>query len=64
MQINSLNKKSFFRSKGGVGNVKFPLLSDKGGVIAKNFGCYNLTDGVAFRGLYIVDNKMKIRHVR
>ena len=55
---------TLFRSQGGVGRVKIPLLADKGGNIAKSFGCFNMSEGVAFRGLYIVDNKMKIRHVR
>ena len=52
------------RSQGGVGNVKIALMSDKGGGIARSFGCFNITEGVAFRGLYIVDKKMKIRHIR
>ena len=51
------------RSQGGVGKIKIPLLSDKGGVIAKAFGCLKLDDGVAFRGLYIIDKKGKIRHI-
>ena len=52
------------RSRGGVGNIKIPLLSDKGGNIARSFGCLNKAQGVAFRGLYIMDKKMKIRHMR
>ena len=52
------------RSRGGVGNIKIPLLSDKGGNIARSFGCLNKVQGVAFRGLYIMDKKMKIRHMR
>ena len=52
------------RSQGGVGSVKIPLLADKGGHIARAFGCFNEAEGVAFRGLYIVDKKMKIRHIR
>ena len=52
------------RSQGGVGKVKIPLMTDKGGAMARSFGCYNLAEGVAFRGLYIVDKKGKIRHTR
>ena len=44
--------------------MKIALMSDKGGGMARNFGCYNIDEGVAFRGLYIVDKKMKIRHIR
>ena len=33
------------RSLGGVGKVKIPLLSDKGGNIARSFGCLNLSQG-------------------
>ena len=51
------------RSQGGVGNIKIPLLSDKGGVIAKAFGCLKLDEGVAFRALYIMDKKRVIRHI-
>jgi len=51
------------RSQGGVGNIKIPLLSDKGGAIAKAFGCLDADAGVAFRGLYIMDKKGKVRHV-
>ena len=47
-----------------MGNVKIPLVSDKGGAMARSFGCYNPVEGVAFRGLYIVDKKGKIRHTR
>ena len=39
-------------------------MSDKGGNMARSFGCYNLAEGVAFRGLYIVDKKGKVRHTR
>ena len=51
------------RSQGGVGKIKIPLLSDKGGSIAKAFGCFKMDDGVAFRGLYIIDKKGKVRHL-
>ena len=36
---------SLSRSLGGVGKVKIPLLSDKGGNIARSFGCLNLSQG-------------------
>ena len=36
---------SLWRSLGGVGKIKIPLLSDKGGHIARSFGCLNLSQG-------------------
>ena len=44
------------RSQGGVGKIKISLLSDKGGAIAKAFGCLKLDNGV-------IDKKGKIRHI-
>ncbi|OQV14351.1 putative Peroxiredoxin-4 [Hypsibius exemplaris] len=43
--------------KGGVGNVKIPLLSDATRQISKDYGVYDEDLGFAIRGLFIVDPK-------
>jgi len=50
------------RSSGGVGKIKIPLLADTSGEIAKSFGCLKSDEGIAFRGLYIIDDKKTLRH--
>ena len=37
------------RKQGGLGDMKIPLLSDKTGEIARAYGVYKDSDGVAFR---------------
>jgi len=51
------------RNKGGLGKINIPLLSDKNHSIATNYGCYKPDDGVAFRGLYIIDGKGILRQI-
>jgi len=40
---------------GGVGPLRFPLASDVGGAVARDYGVYLETERVATRGLFIVD---------
>jgi alkyl hydroperoxide reductase subunit AhpC len=42
-------------SKGGLGGLNFPLASDEDGSVARAFGVYREGQGVAVRGLFIVD---------
>lgn len=48
-------------NKGGIEGVQYGLLSDIGGKIAKSYGVLN-EDGVALRGLFLIDQKGIIRH--
>lgn len=49
------------RSEGGIGNVNFPILADLNKTIAKDYEV--LTDeGVALRGLFLIDDKNVIQH--
>lgn len=48
-------------NKGGIGNVKFPLVADIKKTISSDFGV--LFDGsVALRGLFLIDQKGIVRH--
>jgi alkyl hydroperoxide reductase subunit AhpC len=43
------------RARGGLGGLSFPLASDIGGTVARDYGVYLEGQGVALRGLYIID---------
>jgi len=47
--------------KGGIGSIRFPLVSDINKDIARSYGVLN-SDGVALRGLFLLDRKGIIRH--
>ncbi|XP_050403129.1 peroxiredoxin-2 [Patella vulgata] len=51
------------RKQGGLGQMKIPLLADKTNAIAKQYGCLKEDDGVAFRGLFIIDDKGNLRQI-
>lgn len=51
------------RKQGGLGPMNIPLLADKTGQIAKDYGCYKEDEGIAFRGLYIIDDKGRLRQM-
>jgi len=46
---------------GGIEGIEYGLVSDVGGHIAHDFGVLN-PDGVAFRGLFLIDRKGVVRH--
>ncbi len=50
------------RSKGGLGKINFPLLSDITKTISKNYGVLVEEGGVALRGLFIIDENNVIQH--
>ncbi|MGA2061818.1 MAG: peroxiredoxin [Thermoguttaceae bacterium] len=49
------------RKEGGIGQIRYPLVSDLTKGIAKDFGVL-LEDGVALRGLFLIDKEGKVRH--
>merc|ERR1712168_314990 len=51
------------RKQGGLGEMKIPLLADKNCEISKAYGVYKADDGVAFRGLFIIDAKGNLRQI-
>ncbi len=49
------------KSKGGIQGVTYPLLSDIHRTIARDYDVLS-DDGVAFRGLFIIDKQGVVRH--
>ena len=48
-------------SKGGIGNIQYPLVSDIKKDIARAYGVLH-DDSVALRGLFLIDTKGVVRH--
>lgn len=51
------------RKQGGLGEMHIPLLADKTGKIAHDYGVLKEGDGIAFRGLFIIDDKGTLRQM-
>jgi len=51
------------RKQGGLGDMKIPLLADKTCQIARDYGVLKEDDGIAFRGLFIIDDKGNLRQI-
>jgi len=51
------------RKQGGLGDMKIPLLADKSAKVARAYGVYNEETGVPYRGLFIIDDKQKLRQI-
>jgi alkyl hydroperoxide reductase subunit AhpC len=50
------------RADGGIQGMKYPLLADLKKDIARDYGVL-LEDGIALRGLFVLDDKHTVRHV-
>ena len=50
------------RNKGGLGEIKYPLLSDLTKSVARSYGVL-MDEAVAFRGTFIMDDKNIIHHM-
>jgi peroxiredoxin (alkyl hydroperoxide reductase subunit C) len=53
--------KNTARKQGGIGAIKYPLISDLDKSISRNFGVL-LPGGVALRGLFLIDQQGIVRH--
>ncbi|KEG11198.1 peroxiredoxin [Trypanosoma grayi] len=51
------------RKKGGIGEMSIPVLSDLTKEIARDYGVLIEEQGVALRGLFIIDDKGILRHI-
>lgn len=51
------------RKEGGLGTMKIPLLADKSMEVAKAYGVLKDDEGIAFRGLFVIDGKQNLRQV-
>jgi len=49
------------RDQGGIGQVGYPLVADLGKSIAREYGVL-LDDGIALRGLFLIDTEGVVRH--
>jgi peroxiredoxin (alkyl hydroperoxide reductase subunit C) len=50
------------KSKGGIQGVTYPLIADLNKSIARNYGVLNEQEGIAYRGLFLIDAEGIIRH--
>lgn len=60
-QFTHLAWKNTPRDKGGLGNIRFPLVADLDKNIARSYGVL-FNDSVALRGLFLIDQKGIVRH--
>ncbi|CAI4954993.1 CGH_3_HP_G0001180.mRNA.1.CDS.1 [Saccharomyces cerevisiae] len=51
------------RKDGGLGPVNVPLLADKNHSLSRDYGVLIEKEGIALRGLFIIDPKGIIRHI-
>lgn len=49
------------RKKGGLGKMEIPIIADKTKSIIKDYGCLKEDEGVAYRGVFIIDPKGNLR---
>lgn len=51
------------REKGGIKGVKYPLIADMKLEIARDFGVLKEDEGIAYRGLFLMDKEGVVRHM-
>lgn len=51
------------RKEGGLGNMNIPLLADGAHTIAREYGVLKEDEGLAYRGLFIIDGKGILRQI-
>ncbi|CAL9732185.1 peroxiredoxin Tsa1p [Monosporozyma unispora] len=51
------------REEGGLGEVKVPLISDSNHTMSRDYGVYFAEEGIALRGLFIIDPQGIIKHI-
>src|SRR4029077_11631283 len=50
------------RAQGGIEGIEYPLISDINKSIARSYGVLKEDEGVAYRGLFLIDRNGMIRH--
>lgn len=50
------------KRKGGIEGIEYPLISDLNKTIAADYGVLSQEEGIAFRGLFLIDDKGIVRH--
>ena len=51
------------RKDGGLGQMKIPLLADTNHQISKDYGVFIEDKGIAYRGLFVIDDKQTLRQI-
>ncbi|OXB68527.1 hypothetical protein ASZ78_000464 [Callipepla squamata] len=51
------------KKQGGLGTMKIPLVSDTKRAIARDYGVLKEDEGIAYRGLFIIDEKGILRQI-
>ncbi|XP_064172401.1 peroxiredoxin-1-like [Anguilla rostrata] len=51
------------RKQGGLGPMKIPLLADLGKSISQDYGVLKEDEGIAYRGLFVIDDKGLLRQI-
>jgi len=51
------------RKAGGLGEMNIPLLADKSMAISRAYGVLKESDGISFRGLFIIDKDQVLRQI-
>lgn len=51
------------RNDGGLGPIDIPLLADKNQTLSRDYGVLIEEEGVALRGLFVIDPKGIVRHI-
>lgn len=51
------------RSRGGIAGIEYPLLSDIKKEIASSYGVLKEDEGIAYRGLFLIDREGFVRHM-
>ncbi|NGX57121.1 MAG: putative peroxiredoxin [Chlamydiae bacterium] len=50
------------KSKGGIEGIEYPILSDLKKDISENYGVLIPHEGIAYRGLFLIDKEGTVRH--
>uniref|UniRef100_A0A4W6F806 Peroxiredoxin-1 n=1 Tax=Lates calcarifer TaxID=8187 RepID=A0A4W6F806_LATCA len=51
------------RKQGGLGNMNIPLVADLTKTISRDYGVLKEDDGIAYRGLFVIDDKGILRQI-
>lgn len=51
------------RKHGGLGDIRYPLVADLNKAISRSYGVLLEQEGIALRGLFIIDREGIVRHV-
>lgn len=50
------------KSKGGIQGVEYPLVADLNKTIARDYSVLKEDEGIAYRGLFLIDRQQVVRH--